>query len=180
MAFINNTPMIVGGGTPTPTSTTKKYKIGMKAITCTVTRSGPNLTITPEANTEFTNFHSWLYTYFSVPRPFLLMLSRGNSGNEFYGMNPSYPIGKFVNGAPIQLSFSSGLSYTASTNQTSQIVIANATVSANAIVVSNENIYLETAEVSTKGYTVNRKTLSKTGDDLHFVIGIPVIEESEE
>ena len=30
MAFINNTPMIVGGGTPTPA--TKKYRIGMKAI----------------------------------------------------------------------------------------------------------------------------------------------------
>lgn len=178
MAFINNTPMIVGGGTPTPT--TKKYKIGMKALSCTVTRSGPNLTITPEANTEFTNFHSWLYTYFSVPRPFVLMLSRGDKGNEFYGMNPSYPIGKFDNVSPIQLSFSSGLSYNATLNQTSQVVIANATVSANAIVVSNENIYLETAEVSTKGYTVTRKTLSKSGDDLHFALGIPVIEESEE
>ena len=178
MAFINNTPMIVGGGTPTPT--TKKYKIGMKAISCTVTRSGPNLTITPEANTEFTNFHSWLYTYFSVSRPFVLMLSRGNTGNEIYGMNPSYPIGKFDKDSPIQLSFSSGLSYNAPLNQTSQIVIANATVSANAIVVSNQNIYLETAEVSTKDYTVNRKTFSTSGDDLHFVLGIPVIEESEE
>ena len=178
MAFINNTPMVVGGGTPTPT--TKKYKIGMKAISCTVTRSGPNLTITPEANTEFTNFHSWLYIYFSVPRPFVLMLAQGNSGNEFYGMNPSYPIGKFDNTSPIQLSFSSGLSYNAALNQTSQIVISNATVSANAIVVSNENIYLETAEVSSKGYNVTRKTLSKSGDDLHFVLGIPVIEESEE
>ena len=178
MAFINNTPMIVGGGTPTPT--TKKYKIGMKAISCTVTRSGPNLTITPEANTEFTNLHSWLYTYFSVPRPFLLMLARGNKGNEIYGMHPSYPIGKFDKDSPIQLSFSSGLSYNTTLSQTSQIVIANATVSANAIVVSNENIYLETAEVSSKGYTVTRKTFSKSGDDLHFVLGIPVIEESEE
>lgn len=178
MAFINNTPMIVGGGTPTPT--TKKYKIGMKAISCTVTRSGPNLTITPEANTEFTNFHQWLYAAFIVPRPFVLMLGRGDKGNEFYGMNPSYPIGKFDNASPIQLSFSSGLSYNVSLNQTSQVVIANATVSANAIVVSNENIYLETAEISTKGYTATRKTLSKSGDDLHFVLGIPVIEESEE
>ena len=178
MAFINNTPMIVGGGTPTPT--TKKYKIGMKAISSTVTRSGPNLTIKPEANTEFTNFHSWLYTYFSVPRPFVLMLNRGNKGNEIYGMNPSYPIGNFNKDSPIQLSFSSGLSYNTALNQTSQIVIANATVSANAIVVSNGNIYLETAEVSTKSYTVNRKTLSTSGDDLHFTLGIPVIEESEE
>ena len=178
MAFINNTPMVVGGGTPTPT--TKKYKIGMKAISCTVTRSGPNLTITPEANTEFTNFHSWLYTYFSVPRPFLLMLARGNKGNEIYGMNPSYPIGNFVNGSPIQLSFSSGLSYNTPLNQTSQIVIANATVSANAIVVSNENIYLEITELRTTGYTVTRKALSNSGDDLHFTLGIPVIEESEE
>lgn len=177
MAIINNTPMIVGGGTPTPT--TKKYKIGMKAISCTVTRSGPNLTITPEANTEFTNFHSWLFTYFIVPRQFVLMLAQGNTGNKFYGMNPSYPIGKFDKDSPIQLSFSSGLSYDAPLGQTSQVVIANATVSANAIVVSNENIYLETAEVG-KAYTVTRKTLSKTGDDLHFVLGIPVIEESEE
>ena len=178
MAFINNTPMIVGGGTPTPT--TKKYKIGMKAISCTVTRSGSNLTITPAANTEFTNFHVWLFTYFSVPRPFVLMLARGNKGNEIYGMNPSYPIGKFDKDSPIQLSFSSGLSYNAALNQTSQIVIANATVSANAIVISNQNIYLETAEVSTKGYTVTRKTFSTSGDDLHFMLGIPVIEESEQ
>lgn len=178
MAFINNTPMVVGGGTPTPT--TKKYKIGMKAISCTVTRSGPNLTITPEANTEFTNFHSWLYTYFSVSRPFVLMLARGNTGNEIYGMNPSYPIGKFDNASPIQLSFSSGISYDATINKTSQIVIANAKVTANAIVVSNEHIYQETAELSSKAYTVTRKTFSTSGDDLHFVLGIPVIEESEE
>ena len=178
MAFINNTPMIVGGGTPTPT--TKKYKIGMKAISCTVTRSGVNLTITPEANTEFTNFHSWLYTYLSVPRPFLLMLARGNKGNELYGMNPSYPIGMYNKDSPIQLSFSSGKSYDAPTNYTKQIVIVNATVSANDIEVSNENIYVETTEVSTKAYTVTRKTLSTNGDDLHFTLGIPVIEESEE
>lgn len=180
MAFINNTPMIVGGSTPTPT--TKKYKIGMKAISCTVTRSGANLTITPEANTEFTNFNNWLRTYLSVPRPFVLMLTRGNSGNEVYGMNPSYPIGKFEKDLPIQLSFSSGISYTAALDQTSQIVIANATVAAgaNAIVVSNTNIYQEKAEVSSKGYTVTRKALSSSGDDLHFVLGIPVIEESEE
>ena len=178
MAFINNTPMIVGGGTPTPT--TKKYKIWMKSISCTVTRSDANLTITPAANTEFTNFHQWLYAAFNVPRPFVLMLSKGNPANEFYGMNPSYPIGNFHNDSSIQLSFSSGLSYNTTLSQTSQIVIANATVSANAIVVSNENIYLETAEVSSKGYTVTRKTFSKSGDDLHFVLGIPVIEESEE
>lgn len=178
MAFINNTPMVVGGGTPTPT--TKKYKIGMKAISCTVTRSDAILTITPEANTEFTNFYSWLYTYFSVPRPFLLMLSKGNTGNEIYGMHPSYPIGKFVKNAPIQLSFSSGKSYDAPSDYTKQIVIVNATVSANAIVVSNANIYLEITEITTKGYTVNRKPFSNSGDDLHFVLGIPVIEESEE
>ena len=178
MAFINNTPMIVGGSTPTPT--TKKYKIGMKAISCTVTRSNANLTITPEANTEFTNFHQWLYAAFNVPRPFVLMLSKGNPANEFYGMNPSYPIGKFVKDAPIQLSFSSGKSYDATSDYTKQIVIVNATVSANAIVVSNENIYLEITEITTKGHTVNRKPFSKSGDDLHFVLGIPVIEESEE
>ena len=178
MAFINNTPMVVGGGTPTPT--TKKYKIGMKAISCTVTLSGTNLTITPEANTEFTNFHSWLYTYFSVPRPFVLMLSHGNKGNEIYGMNPSYPIGNFTKDAPIQLSFSSGLSYDAPTNYTKQIVIVNATVSANTIVVSNSNIYVEQTEVSTKAYTVIRKPLSSSGGDLQFMLGIPVIEESEE
>ena len=178
MAFINNTPMIVGGGTPTPT--TKKYKIGMKAISCTLTRSDANLTITPEANTEFTNFYSWLYTYFTLQRPFLLMLSKGNTGNEIYGMHPSYPIGKFVKGAPIQLSFSSGKSYDAPSDYTKQIVIVNATVSANAIVVLNQNIYLEITEISTKGYTVTRKPFSNSGDDLHFVLGIPVIEESEE
>ena len=178
MAFINNTPMVMGGGTPTPT--TKKYKIGMKAISCTVTRSGATLTITPEANTEFTNFYSWLYTYFSVPRPFVLMLSKGNKGNEIYGMYPSYPIGYFVKDAPIQLSFSSGKSYDAPSDYTKQIVIVNATVSSNAIVISNEDIYLEINEITTKGYTVNRKTFSNSGDDLHFALGIPVIEESEE
>lgn len=180
MAFINNTPMIVGGGTPTPT--TKKYKIGMKAILCTVTRSGPNLTITPEANTEFTNFYSWLRTYLTA-RPFVLMLSRGNKGNEIYGMHPSYPIGKFVKDEPIQLSFSSGKLYDAPTDYTSQIVIVNATVAAgaNAIVVSNENIYKEMNEINSKNvYSVMRKTLSNTGDDLRFVLGIPMIEESEE
>ena len=178
MAFINNTPMIVGGGTPTPT--TKKYKIWMKSISCTVTRSDANLTITPAANTEFTNFHQWLYAAFNVPRPFVLMLSKGNPANEFYGMNPSYPIGKFNKDSPIKLSFSSGISYDAPTDQTTQIVIRDATVSANAIVVLNTNIYKEYNEITTKGYTVTRKTFSNSGDDLHFTLGIPVIEESEE
>lgn len=181
MAFINNTPMVVGGGTPTPT--TKKYKIGMKAISCTVTRSGPNLTITPEANTEFTNFYNWLRTYLYVPRPFVLTMRQSGVSNGTYGMYPSYPIGSLEKDSPIQLSFSSGISYDAKLSQTSQIAIVNATVAvnaANAIVVSNENIYVEKAEVSSKGYTVTRKTLSTSGDDLHFVLGIPVIEESEE
>lgn len=180
MAFINNTPMVVGGGTPTPT--TKKYKVGMKAISCTVTLSDQNLTITPEANTEFTNFYSWLRTYLTA-RPFVLMLSRSSMGNEIYGMHPSYPIGKFVNGAPIQLSFSSGKLYDAPTDYTNQIVIVNATVApnANAIVVSNKNIYKEMNAIDQKNvYSVIRKTLSNSGDDLHFVLGIPVIEESEE
>ena len=178
MAFINNTPMIVGGGTPTPT--TKKYKIWMKSISCTVTRSDANLTITPAANTEFTNFHQWLYAAFNVPRPFVLMLSKGNPANEFYGMNPSYPIGKFNKDSTIKLSFSSGISYDATNDQTTQIVIRDATVSANAIVVLNTNIYKEYNEITTKGYTVTRKTFSNSGDDLHFTLGIPVIEESEE
>ena len=178
MAFINNTPMIVGGGMPT--TTTKKYKIWMKSISCTVTRSDANLTITPAANTEFTNFHQWLYAAFNVPRPFVLMLSKGNPANEFYGMNPSYPIGKFNKDSPIKLSFSSGISYDAPTDQTTQIVIRDATVSANAIVVLNTNIYKEYNELTTKGYTVTRKTFSNSGDDLHFTLGIPVIEESEE
>ena len=152
----------------------------MKAISCTVTRSGPNLTITPETNTEFTNFHSWLYTYFSVPRPFVLMLSRGNTGNEFYGMNPSYPIGNFNKDSPIKLSFSSGISYDAPADQTTQIVIRDATVSANAIVVLNTNIYREYNEITTKGYTATRKTFYNSGDDLKFVLGITIIDESED
>lgn len=181
MAFINNTPMIVGGGTPTPT--TKKYKIGMKAISCTVTRSGANLTITPEANTEFTNFYNWLRTYLYVPRPFVLTMRQSGVSNGTYGMYPSYPIGSLEKDAPIQLSFSSGKLYDAPTNYTNQIVIVNATVAAgaNAIVVSNENIYRESNEINSKDvYSVIRKTLSKAGDDLHFALGIPVIEESEE
>ena len=180
MAFINNTPTIVGGGTPTPT--TKKYKIGMKAISCTVTRSGANLTIMPEANTEFTNFYNWLRTY-PMPRPFVLNIRQSGVSNGTYGMYPSYPIGSFEKDAPIQLSFSSAKIYDETTNYTTQIVIVNATVAAgaNAIVVSNENIYKENNEINSKNvYSVIRQTLSKSGDDLHFALGIPVIEESEE
>ena len=181
MAFINNTPMVVGGGTPTPT--TKKYKIGMKAISCTVTRSGTNLTITPESNTEFTNFYNWLRTYLYVPRPFVMAIRQSNVSNGTYGMYPSYPIGSLEKDATIKLSFSSGKLYDAAIDYTKQIVIVNATVAAgaNAIVVSNENIYSETNEIDSKNvYSVIRKRLSNTGDDLHFTLGIPVIEESEE
>lgn len=173
--------MVVGGGTPMPT--TKKYKIGMKAISCAVARSGANLTIIPEANTEFTNFYNWLRTYPNVPRPFVLTMRQRDVSNGTYGMYPSYPIGSIEKDAPIQLSFSSGKLYDLPTNYTNQIVIVNATVAAgaNAIVVSNENIYRETNELDSRNvYSVIRKTLSSTGDDLHFVLGIPVIEESEE
>lgn len=173
--------MVVGGGTPTPT--TKKYKIGMKAISCTVTRSGANLTITPEANTEFTNFYNWLREFLSSPRPFSLIMNQGTSGTKIYGMYPSYPNGKFDKDSPIQLSFSSGRSYDIAKNQTSQVYIVNAVVNvnANAITVSNENIYEEQTEIDTKGnFKMARKTLSADGDDLHFGLGIPTIEEVSE
>lgn len=181
MAFINNTPMVMGGGTPTPT--TKKYKMGMKAISCTVTRSGTNLTIMPEANTEFTKFYDWLRTYLYVPRPFVMTISQSGVSNSSYGMYPSYPLGSLEKDATIRLSFSSGKLYDAPLDNTKQIVIVNATVAAgaNAIVVSNANIYSETNTIDSKNlYSVTRKALSKNGDDLHFTLGIPVIEESEE
>ena len=148
-----------------------------------MTRSGTNLTITPEANTEFTNFYNWLRTYLYVPRPFVLTIRQSGVSNGTYGMYPSYPIGSLDKDAPIQLSFSSGKLYDAPTDYTDQIVIVNAIVAAgaNAIVVSNEKIYRESNNIDQKNvYSVTRKTLSKSGDDLHFVLGIPVIEESEE
>ena len=181
MAFINNTPMTVGGSTPTPSG--KNYKLKMKSIGSSVTRSGATLTITLATNTEFTNFYSWLREFPSSPRPFSLIMQQGTSGTKIYGMHPSYPNGKFDQYSPIQLSFSSGISYDSANNQTSQVYIVNAVVNvnANAITVSNENIFVEQTEIDTKGnFMVTRKTLSVNGDDLRFGLGIPTIEEESE
>lgn len=180
MAFINNTPMIVGGGTPTPTPSGKKYKLKMKNIPCSVTISGGKLTITPNTNTEFKNFYNWLRE-FPVPRPFILMIKQGNTTN--YGMHPSYPVGRFEQGAPIQLSFSSGRLSNSPPKEAWQIHIVNALVNQkpNAITVSNNEIYLETTNInSSNEFVINRSTLSNSGNDLKFILGIPVIEESEE
>lgn len=182
MAFINNTPMTVGGSTPTPSG--KNYKLKMKTIGCSVTRSGAaTLTITPDTNTEFTNFYNWLREFLLSPRPFSLLMQQSTGGTKIYGMHPSYPNGKFDKDSPIQLSFSSGRSYDLATNQTSQIHIVNAVVNvnANAITVSNETIYVEQTEIDSKNnFTIYRKTLSTNGDDLHFGLGIPTIEEESE
>ena len=59
MAFINNTPMIVGGGTPTPT--TKKYKLKKVDIPTAIINSTGTIHVDVQPNEYMTNFCQWLW-----------------------------------------------------------------------------------------------------------------------
>ena len=117
MAIINNTPMIVGGGS----GGGSQYKLVKKAVKCDVTFSNGDFILTPQTNDLFTNLYQYLCDanglvgYYCAPAG-MWMLNISNGGGVIYGLLPVCPFGKFVKDEPLHINFASNEDYDATTD----------------------------------------------------------------
>ena len=117
MAIINNTPMIVGGGS----GGGSQYKLVKKAVKCDVTFSNGDFTLTPQTNDLFTNLYQYLCDadgsvgFYCAPAG-MWMLNISNGGGVVYGLLPVCPFGKFVKEEPLHIDFASNDDYDAATD----------------------------------------------------------------
>ena len=114
MAFINNTPMIMGGGL----GGGSQYKLVKKAVNCNVTFNNGDFILTPQTNDLFTNLYQYLCDvnnlvgYYCAPAGmWMLNISDSGSGGLFYGLLPICPFGQFVKDSPLHINFASNEDY---------------------------------------------------------------------
>ena len=118
MAFINNTPMVMGGGS----GGGSQYKLVKKAVKCDVTFNNGDFILTPQTNDLFTNLYKYvcdvnnLVGYYCSPAGmWMLNISDSVSGGLFYGLLPVCPFGQFVKDSPLHINFASNEDYNAAT-----------------------------------------------------------------
>ena len=117
MAFINNTPMIMGGGS----GGGSQYKLVKKAVKCDVTFNNGDFILTPQTNDLFTNLYQYLCDadgsvgFYCAPAG-MWMLNISNGGGVVYGLLPVCPFGKFVKEEPLHINFASNEDYDAATD----------------------------------------------------------------
>ena len=117
MAFINNTPMIMGGGS----GGGSQYKLVKKAVKCDVTFNNGDFILTPQTNDLFTNLYKYLcdvndqVEYYCAPAG-MWMLNITDGGGVFYGLLPICPFGKFVKDEPLHINFASNEDYSAASS----------------------------------------------------------------
>lgn len=114
MAFINNTPMIMGG----ISGGGNQYKLVKKAVKCDVTFNNGDFILTPQTNDLFTNLYKYLCDanglvgYYCAPAG-MWMLNITNGDGIFYGLLPICPFGQFVKDGPLHINFASNEDYDA-------------------------------------------------------------------
>ena len=126
MAFINNTPMVIGGGT----SGGKKYKLKKVDIPTTIVNSTGTIHVDVQPNEYMTNFWQWLWEN-SCPGMWELIVTtiKGSAPGEQYGLTPSYPIkGIFSLGTNVKINFATNESYDPKNNAYESVVLNNAQV----------------------------------------------------
>ena len=112
MAFINNTPMVVGGGS----GGGSQYKLVKKAVKCDVTFNNGDFILTPQTNDLFTNLYQYLCDadgsvgFYCAPAG-MWMLNITDGGGAFYGLLPICPFGQFVQDGPLHINFASNEDY---------------------------------------------------------------------
>ena len=114
MAFINNTPMVVGGGS----GGGSQYKLVKKAVKCDVTFNNGDFILTPQTNDLFTNLYQYLCDadgsvgYYCAPAGmWMLNISDSASSGHVYGLLPTCPFGQFVQDSPLHINFASNEDY---------------------------------------------------------------------
>lgn len=183
MAFINNTPMIVGGGTPTPT--TKKYKLKKVDIPTAIINSTGTIHVDVQPNEYMTNFCQWLWEN-SCPGMWELIVTTidGSAPKEQYGLTPSYPInGIFSLETNAKINFATNESYDVKSGAYESVVLNNAQVTArsNRLTFELSNLsYRKDIPDKTGLLATKRQPLVSDTKNLIVVVRIMVLEESEE
>ena len=183
MAFINNTPMIVGGGTPTPT--TKKYKLKKVDIPTTIINSTGIIHVDVQPNEYMTNFWQWLWEN-SCPGMWELIVTTidGSAPKEQYGLTPSYPFkGIFNLGTNAKINFATNESYDVKSNSYESVVLNNAQViaSTNRLTFDLPDLsYRKDIPDKTGLLATKRQPLVSDISKLTIKVRIMVLEESEE
>ena len=122
MAFINNTPMVVGGGS----GGGSQYKLVKKAVMCDVTFNNGDFRLTPQTNDLFTNLYQYLcgnngqVGYYCAPAG-MWMLNITDGGGVFYGLLPICPFGQFIKDSPLHINFATNEDYNAASGEWTSI-----------------------------------------------------------
>ena len=181
MAFINNTPMVMGGGT----SGGKKYKLKRVDIPTTIVNSTGTIRVDVQPNEYMTNFWQWLWEN-SCPGMWELIVTtmKGSAVGEQYGLTPSYPIkGVFSLGTNVRINFATNESYDPKNNAYESVMLNNAVVLAN-----TNRLSFDLTDLSYRKDTpdkngllaTKRQPLVSDTKDLVVAVRIMVLEESEE
>ena len=182
MAFINNTPMIVGGGTPTPTPTTKKYKLKKVDIQTTISQNqGTIYAILPQ-NEYMTNFWQWLNEN-SCPGLWELVVkyTDGSGIINDYGLTPSYPNGGVFGTGNLKINFTTNESYKADAYERVQLNNAEVEANSNILTFTLSNLVNRKDTPDKNGFlTTKRSPITSKENTISIVIRLIVLEESEE
>ena len=123
MAFINNTPMIVGGGS----GGGSQYKLVKKAVKCDVTFNNGDFILTPQTNDLFTNLYNYLCDanglvgYYCAPAGMWMLNISDSIDDKVFGLLPICPFGQFVKDGPLHINFASNEDYNDTDNQWTSI-----------------------------------------------------------
>ena len=115
MAFINNTPMIMGGGS----GGGSQYKLVKKAVKCDVTFNNGDFILTPQTNDLFTNLYNYLRDanglvgYYCFPAGMWMLNISDSRDDKVFGLLPVCPFGQFVKDVPLHINFASNEDYNA-------------------------------------------------------------------
>ena len=180
MAFINNTPMIVGGG---GSSSGKKYKLKNVTIPTTITNKNGATNVDVQPNQYMTNFWQWLWEN-SSPGMWELIITVNSGTLSQYGLTPSYPYKTvFTLGKPAAINFATNESYDPKSNSYESVVLNNAQVTANTnrLTFDLSNLsYRKDIPDKTGLLATKRQNLVSDISKLTIEVRIMVLEESEE
>ena len=180
MAFINNTPMIVGGGGSSPG---KKYKLKNVTIPTTITNNSGTINVEVQPNEYMTTFWQWLYEN-SCPGMWELIVTPNSGTLSQYGLTPSYPYKTvFTLGMPATINFATNETYDPKNDSYESVVLNNAQVLAatNKLTFDLSNLSFRKVMPDKSGLlTSKRQILISDISKLTIEVRIMVLEESEE
>ena len=123
MAFINNTPMIMGG----ISGGGNQYKLVKKAVNCVITYNNGDFILTPQTNNLFTNLYEYLYGnnaqvgYYCAPAGMWMLNIGFNGDDKVFGLLPVCPFGQFVKESPLHINFATNEDYNATSGEWTSI-----------------------------------------------------------